>query len=123
MGSGSHPNVDIYDLAVEAGSLARQRGVDKTQVANIISTFEGIPDVEEACKHTILFIGRQVGRGEIDRVVGRTLIKHINLIMGRYRGELGENVRKYLYLFKWVFESDVRRPLKTFGDYIKSWVS
>nr|MDO8045227.1 hypothetical protein [Candidatus Baldrarchaeota archaeon] len=110
-------SIDIYDLAVQAGSKAINR-IDKSTMNNIISVFQGNPDADKAFKELILYIARQTGRREIDRSVSRVMLSHLKNMYERYKGdELRENVSRYLTLMKWVYESNVT-GVSSFKEFI-----
>jgi len=114
-------NEEVYDFAVKAGSLARSRRVDKATVSNILSLFQGESDPVNAVLLLIAYIGRQMGRGEIAREVGVTMINDLKDVFKRFRNNK-ENFRlavhKYLVLVRWVYESGVRYA-KNFEEFIK----
>lgn len=118
-------NEDVYNLASKVGSIASVRGVDKSQVANILSTFESTSNPIDALKLTVTFIARQIMRGEIPRDLGLQLIKDLKNIHDNLSGE-GDKLKaattKYLYLFKWIFESNPRRLLNNFEDFLNTIV-
>lgn len=112
---------EVYDLAVQAGTMAYIRNIEKTQISNIIETFESEADPDSSIKITITFIARQMGRNHIKEDVGRTIINHLIEINRKFRGVDKRNAaRKYLYLMRWVFESRVaRRRLNNFQEFIE----
>lgn len=111
----------VYDVASKVGSLAARYIREKTQISNILSIFESEVDPEEATKMTITFIARQMRRGEID---GRVAVQLINELSNLYRTFKGENLRvatrKFLYIFKWVYESNPRIEVSNFNDFVQA---
>lgn len=101
---------EIYNIAVNIGSLMIGR-VDKSTVNNMISLFLGRSDTKEALNELVLYIARQVGRGEIPREVGRQLMKDISMICDIFKDDerkLKDSLSKYLIMTKWVYDSNVR---------------
>ncbi|MEM2185318.1 MAG: hypothetical protein QXO99_08605 [Candidatus Methanomethylicia archaeon] len=116
-------NEDIYNLASKVGSIASVRNVDKSQVANILSTFESTSNPVDALRLTVTFIARQIMRGEIPRDLGFQLIKDLKDIHDKFSTE-GDKLKaattKYLYLFKWIFESKPRIIVNNFEDFLNA---
>jgi len=109
----------VFDMAVSTGTYAFSRGLDKTQLGNIIEIFESEADSAAAAKLTIAFIARQIGRGEIYEDVGNRIVSDLTKILKSFKGsELRAAVRKYLYLLKWFYESKVRSRVNNFEEYV-----
>ncbi|HDI10232.1 MAG TPA: hypothetical protein ENF65_00630 [Euryarchaeota archaeon] len=113
---------EVYDKAAVAGSKLCSKGVDKSTVNNMISVFNSEEDPESACLLLITYIKRQVGRGEIHREAGGTLVRDLYEIYSSFREMGKEDLRsalyKYLVLSKWVFESGIRREVKKFEELL-----
>jgi len=108
---------DIYDWSVEAGSNIN---ADKSTVNNIVSIFQGNPDVDSAFKELVLYIARQSSRGEISRYGAEIILNHLRQIYEKYgnnKNVLRESINKYLVLMKWVFETNLR-GLRSFNDFL-----
>jgi len=111
---------EVYDLASRVGSLASIRRIDRTQISNILSVYEGESNPVDACKMTITFIARQISRNEFNREVGLRIISDLSNLIKKFKNdELRIAVRKYLYLLKWFYESNPRIECKDFNDFIK----
>ncbi|MHA1595871.1 MAG: hypothetical protein ACTSXX_14255 [Candidatus Baldrarchaeia archaeon] len=119
--------IDLFDRAAKVATLARKGGLKGSQVERLIEVYEGVSDPEEAYKTLIVFIYRQASRKErgkeiIDRTTANVLaetIEQIHKEMGR------EGIRKFLGLFKWMFESlELVRgrvnPVDKFEDYVNT---
>lgn len=110
----------VYDWAAYIGSGLR--GVDKSTIANIISTFQSIPDPEEAVLLTIAYIKRQEARGEIkSKPVAKNLVYHLYLLFKNFKNnkeQLRNAVNKYLILSKWIFDTNPKIDLKDFNAFI-----
>jgi len=101
--------VEVYDLV--ARNSAGILGMDKTTMNNLVSLFQGEASPVDALKLLIMYIARQMGRGEIDRRTGRELVRTLQGIYGRFgrdREMLRAAVMKFLTLLKWVYDSRVR---------------
>jgi hypothetical protein len=115
----------VYDYATEAGTaLALVRGgVDKTTVSNLLEVFQSESDPSDATSLLITHIMRQMGRGEILRDVGNTLLRHLSEILNSFReDELRSAVFKYLTLSKWIFEARPRISATKFTDFIRGQI-
>ncbi|MEM2294101.1 MAG: hypothetical protein QXU62_05155 [Thermofilaceae archaeon] len=113
---------EVYDLASSAGTFALNARVEKTQLSNILETFESEPNPLSAIKLTITFIARQIGRGEIQRDVGKRIIRDLASIFDRFKeSELRAAARKYLYLVKWFYDSGYRERINDFKDFISKY--
>lgn len=100
---------EVYDLV--ARNSAGILGMDKTTMNNLVSLFQGEASPVDALKLLIMYIARQMGRGEIDRRTGRELVRTLQGIYGRFgrdREMLRAAVMKFLTLLKWVYDSRVR---------------
>ncbi|MGC9069173.1 MAG: hypothetical protein ACP5IZ_09420 [Thermoprotei archaeon] len=114
---------EIYDWSIEAGSRVR---ADKSTVNNIISTFQGNPNVDEAFRELVLYIARQASRNEINYDSARMILSHLKQIYYKYSNNkdmLRESVSKYLVLMKWVFECKESNPslrdLRNFDEFFE----
>jgi len=110
---------EVYDKAAYMGS--RLRGVDKSTIANIISTFQSVEDPHEAALLTMMYIRRQAGRREIPEWISRELISHLREIYNSFKDDkrkLKDAINKYLILVKWVFDSGVKVDLKNFDEFL-----
>jgi len=122
-------NEDIYNLASKVGSIAysylkeNEEKVNKSKVESILSTFESTSNPFDALRLTVTFIARQIARGEIPRDLGFQLIKDLKDIHDKFSTE-GDKLKaaatKYLYLFKWVFESKPGRIVNNFEDFLNA---
>ena len=115
----------IYDLASSTGTLAAYRRVDKTQVSNIIEVFESEADPLSAIKLTIAFIARQIGRRELYFDVGSKIINDLREILDKFKDNsslLRAITRKYLYLFKWFYESGVGKKVSSFDEFLNQFM-
>jgi hypothetical protein len=113
----------VYDVASKTGSLAARYIREKTQISNILSIFESETNPEEATKMTITFIARQMSRREIDSRVAIPLITELSNLYKNFKGEsLRIAVRKFLYIFKWIYESEPHGEINNFNDFIQSIV-
>jgi endonuclease III len=111
----------IYNWAIQIGSMLRNRGTDKSTIANILSQFQSLSDPKEAALLTMMYIRRQIGRGEIDRYAGNNLIQFLNKLYNDYYNDterLRTNILKFLVLMKWAYESEFRRVIKDFNEFI-----
>ncbi len=113
--------INLFDRAAKVATLARAgRRLDRAQIERMIEVFEGISDAEEAYKTLIVFVYRQARRGVIDNTTANVLaeaVEQIHKEMGR------EGVRKFLGLFKWMFEAlelvrGYVRAVDKFEDYV-----
>jgi hypothetical protein len=101
--------------------MLRNRGTDKSTIANILSQFQSLSDPKEAALLTMMYIRRQIGRGEIDRHAGNNLIQFLNKLYNDYYNDtekLRTNILKFLVLMKWAYESEFRRVIKDFNEFI-----
>jgi hypothetical protein len=109
----------VYDYATEAGTALAKGGVDKTTVSNLLEVFQSESDALDATSLLLIHIMRQMGRGEILRDVGNTLLRHLSEILNSFKGEeLRSAVFKYLTLSKWIFEARPRVSATKFTDFI-----
>jgi len=101
--------VQFLDECIRLGTQAKGR-VATAQINNLLVVLNSIRDPEEAIRTTILWIARQMGRGDIDRHFGRDLIKLLHKVLKseeepQKRLDLA---RKILGWVKWAFESPAR---------------
>ena len=103
-------NKIVYDWALVTGSRAKKDVIDKTTVNNILEMFQGEPS--DACLKVMFYIMRQENRDEIkDKKLSKQLLAHLKELYESFNKEpdkLESAVRKYLILFKWVSESNIR---------------
>jgi len=120
---GSPEKIDpIYNWAIQIGSMLRNRGTDKSTIANILSQFQSLSDPREAALLTMMYIRRQIGRGEINKYAGSNLIQILNKLYNDYYNDaekLRTNILKFLVLMKWAYESELRREIKDFNEFIE----
>jgi len=117
-------NDKVYDMAASSGAYTARRGLDRAQVANILEAFDSEYDPISAVKLTIAFIARQIGRREIPGDIGYRIINDLRNILKKFSGdELRNAARKYLYLFKWFFESNIRFEVNNFDEFIERVLS
>jgi hypothetical protein len=112
----------VYDMACRVGGLAVNK-IDKTQINNLLEIFKGDP--EEATNVLMLYIARQSARNEIPRNVAQQLVSDIYQIFNSFKNnktELEEAIRKYLVLFKWVFESGISDQNQDFHKFINNFI-
>jgi endonuclease III len=117
----SEKDLPIYDWAVNLGSKLKARRTDKSTVANILELFQSIPDPKEAALLTMMYIARQIGRGEIYRDVGNLIIEKLSELYNKFSQEpekLKETTLKLLTLMKWAYESEFRNEIRDFNDFI-----
>jgi hypothetical protein len=117
----SEKDLPIYDWAVNLGSKLKVRRTDKSTVANILELFQSIPDPKEAALLTMMYIARQIGRGEIYRDVGNLIIERLGELYNKFSQEpekLKETTLKLLTLMKWAYESEFRNEIRDFNDFI-----
>jgi len=117
----SEKDLPIYDWAVNLGSKLKVRRTDKSTVANILELFQSIPDPKEAALLTMMYIARQIGRGEIYRDVGNLIIERLSELYNKFSQEpekLKETTLKLLTLMKWAYESEFRNEIRDFNDFI-----
>ncbi|MEM1625584.1 MAG: hypothetical protein QW794_02570 [Thermosphaera sp.] len=114
---------EVYNRAVNVGSLMLSthsdrekkpvKGVDETTINNMISLFltrSSQGSVKEALNEVVLYIARQVGRGEISREVGQQLMEDIRTIYNIFKNDekgLESALSKYLIMAKWVYDSGI----------------
>jgi len=111
----------VYDLAVHAGSQMRGR-VDKTTIENLIPIFQRESDTINGALLLMAYIMRQIGRGQIDRNVGRLMLSDLKNIFDSFKSDqekLRAAIQKYLLLIKWVYESEPRKSVETFEEFVK----
>ena len=90
----------------------------RTTLNNLISVFESVEDSDEAVKFLMAYIARQIGRGEIPKMQGESLLKDLVFIYKNCRvNELRTLILKYLTLVRWFFECRYRN-LKNFEDFM-----
>jgi hypothetical protein len=124
-------NEEVYNWACKVGGLAvayiknseKQKNDLKTQINNLLEIFKGDP--EEATMVLMLYIARQSARNEIPRNVAQQLVSDIYQIFNSFKNnktELEEAIRKYLVLFKWVFESGISDQNQDFHKFINNFI-
>jgi hypothetical protein len=110
----------VYDYATEAGTALVGGGVDKTTVSNLLEVLQSESDALDAVSLLLTHVMRQMGRGEIPRDVGHTLLRHLSGVLNSFKGEeLRGAVFKYLTLSKWIFESRPRFSSTKFTEFIR----
>jgi len=110
----SEKDLPIYDWAVNLGSKLKVRRTDKSTVANILELFQSIPDPKEAALLTMMYIARQIGRGNL-------IIERLSELYNKFSQEpekLKETTLKLLTLMKWAYESEFRNEIRDFNDFI-----
>jgi hypothetical protein len=115
----------VYDMACRVGGLAvlAVNKIDKTQINNLLEIFKGDP--EEATMVLMLYVARQSARNEIPRNVAQQLVSDIYQIFNSFKNnktELEEAIRKYLVLFKWVFESGIGDKNQDLQKFINNFI-
>jgi hypothetical protein len=120
-------NEEVYNWACRVGGQALSSRIDekthKTTINNLLETFKGDPI--DACQILMLYIARQSARNEIDKLVARQLVSDIYQIFNSFKNnktELEEAIRKYLVLFKWVFESGISDQNQDFHKFINNFI-
>jgi hypothetical protein len=81
-----------------------------------------LSDPREAALLTMMYIRRQIGRGEINKYAGSNLIQILNKLYNDYYNDaekLRTNILKFLVLMKWAYESELRREIKDFNEFIE----
>jgi len=116
----------MLDVAARAASIAKKNGiVDKTQVSKLLSVLETVGDDRSCLLILSAYIYRQVNKREIDRdtskVLSSFLIEMYNNNMSR------RDARKFLGMFKWLFESIERarfsRPVNSYMEFVRTFFS
>jgi hypothetical protein len=121
-------NEEVYNWACRVGGQALSSSridekTHKTTINNLLETFKGDPI--DACQILMLYIARQSARNEIDKLVARQLVSDIYQIFNSFKNnktELEEAIRKYLVLFKWVFESGISDQNQDFHKFINNFI-
>jgi hypothetical protein len=121
----------IYNWALKAGSMLKNRKIktekgkekmtDKSTIENILSQFQSMSDTKEAALITMMYIRRQIGRKEINKEAGNYLIQILNKLYNDYYNDvekLRTNISKFLILMKWAYESEFKREINDFNEFI-----
>jgi|Deesub1362A_J573_1020465.scaffolds.fasta_scaffold01439_1 hypothetical protein len=111
----------IYDMAVEAGTSLKKYGVKKDQLEKLIQVYLNSSDRVSSLMDLIVFVSRQVGRGPMKMDPAKIIVKHLNEFREKYGHDpnlLDFIVQKYLYLTKWVYESEVKRFIRKFDEFV-----
>ena len=102
----------IFDIAAEAAIHAREENVDRAQVSNLLSALEGLraqfANDQDVLRALQVFIARQarVSKREIGIRTASALIQ------GLSKCSNVEEARRFLGLFKWMYESLERIPIR-----------
>ena len=114
----------MLDVAAKAASMARKnRVVDKSQVSKLLSVLETVGDERSCLLILSAYIYRQVSKREIDkdtsRILSSFLLEMYNKNMSR------RDARKFLGMFKWLFESIERayvpKPVNNYSEFVKTF--
>ncbi len=109
-------NKKVYDWACKCSKILGK--TDKTTINNLVEVFKGDP--VEAYHLLLLYIVRETNRDEIDIQLAKQLVSDIHYIYKKFNNNkqyLEEAIRKYLVLFKWVFESVVKNKRLAGADF------
>lgn len=110
----------IYDLAAEAGTALV--GADKTTISQLVDIFQSEGNAVSACPLLILHVIRQSSRDELPKHGANILVRHLSYIYQNLkddREKIGQAIFKYLTLVKWVYESGLRKQVKTFQEFVE----
>lgn len=111
-------NEKVYDMVIKSAS---DRGdLDKSTVNNMLELFQG--NARASTLMLMLYIKRQEKRGEIPPQVSANLLRDLKSIYDSFSSDeekLSKAVYKYLLLFKWAFECDIR-GVDTFNGFIEN---
>jgi hypothetical protein len=99
----------------------KEKVTDKSTIENILSQFQSMSDTKEAALITMMYIRRQIGRKEINKEAGNYLIQILNKLYNDYYNDvekLRTNISKFLILMKWAYESEFKREINDFNEFI-----